>query len=66
MKPDLMTSSQGQGQRKWDKMVEVNGAYKQGSHEAICLKSLCVQRQSFRHAKWIAIYPYKIWVGSYQ
>ena len=39
---DLVTPRQGQGQWKWYKMVEVNGAYKQGRYENIWLNRLRV------------------------
>ena len=39
---DLVTPSQGQGQWKWYKMEEVNGAYKHGRYEEIWLNSLRV------------------------
>ena len=36
-----MTSSQGQDQRKWYQVIEVNGAYKYGRYEKMWLNSLC-------------------------
>ena len=39
---NLVNPKQGQGQSKWYKMVEVNGAYKHGRCERIWLKSLRV------------------------
>ena len=37
---NLVTPRQGQGQSKWSKMVEVNGAYELGRYEQICHSSL--------------------------
>ena len=39
---DFVTPSQGQGQWKWYKMEEINGAYKHGKCEQIWLKTLHV------------------------
>ena len=37
-----MTPIQGENQRKWYKMVAINGTYKHGRYEIICLNSLRV------------------------
>ena len=37
---ELVTLSHSQGHRKWNKMAEVNGAYKQSRYEKVGLKSV--------------------------
>ena len=41
LRADHVTPRQGEGQWKWYKMIEVNGAYKHGWYEQIWLNSIC-------------------------
>ena len=52
---NLVTPTQGEGQRKWYQMTEVNSGFKHGRYEHIWLKGLIIlSKESFCHATRLA------------